>query len=189
MSGVQKVARTKWSVVLAEDDDDYAILVERALRRATDISVEVRRARNGEEAVLLLNEQAPDLLLLDLKMPGMTGHDALEQIKGDSRLRRIPVAVLSSSDLDEDIALSYGLGGNHFITKPNDPEELERKLQALLRNLAELGTIRRGSTGASSTAVSAVDPEAMAASTALRWAIVVGVLVALYVFGKIAGAF
>ncbi len=189
MSRVQGVERTKWSVVLAEDDDDYAILVERALRRAADVSVEVLRARNGEEALSLLNEQVPDLLLLDLKMPGMTGHDALEQIKGDSRLRRIPVAVLTSSDLDEDVAMSYGLGGNHFITKPNDPEELERKLQALLRNVTELGTIRRGSTGASSTAISAVDPDAMAASTALRWTIVVGVLVALYLFGKFAGAF
>ena len=189
MSGAQKAPRTKWSVVLAEDDDDYAILVERALHDAADIPVEVRRARNGEEAVSLLNERPPDLLLLDLKMPGMTGHDALEHIKGDSRLRQIPVAVLTSSDVDEDIALSYGLGGNHFITKPNDPQELERKLQALLRNVTELGTIRRGSMGASSTAISAVDPDSMAASTALRWAIVIGVLVALYFFGKIAGAF
>ena len=189
MSGVQRAEKVKWSVVLAEDDDDYAIFVERALQNVADMSVEVRRARNGEEAVSMLNEQAPDLLLLDLKMPGMTGHDALEQIKGDDRLRRIPVAVLSSSDLDEDIAMSYGLGGNHFITKPNDPQELERKLRALLRNLTELGAIRRGSMGTSSTAVSAVDPEAMAVSTALRWAIVVGVLVALYFFGKFAGAF
>ena len=100
----QRVERTKWSIVLAEDDDDYAVLVERALEKASSIPVEIRRARNGEEAVSLLSESAPDLLLLDLKMPGMSGHDALEQIKGDGRLRPIPVAVLSSSDRDEDVA-------------------------------------------------------------------------------------
>jgi CheY-like chemotaxis protein len=48
----------------------------------------------------------------------------LEQIKGDGRLRPIPVAVLSSSDRDEDVAKSYGLGGNHFITKPEDVRDL-----------------------------------------------------------------
>ena len=85
----QRVERTKWSIVLAEDDDDYAVLVERALGKASSIPVEIRRARNGEEAVSLLSESAPDLLLLDLKMPGMSGHDALEQIKGDGRLRPI----------------------------------------------------------------------------------------------------
>ena len=184
----QRVERTKWSIVLAEDDDDYAVLVERALEKASSIPVEIRRARNGEEAVSLLTESAPDLLLLDLKMPGMSGHDALEQIKGDGRLRPIPVAVLSSSDRDEDVAKSYGLGGNHFIMKPEDVRELEVKLGALLRNLSELRRIHRGSSGVS-TAKSAVDPDSMAMSTVVRWTIVIGVLLALYLFGKLSGAF
>ncbi len=189
MSVPQRVQKTEWQVVLAEDDDDYAIVIERALKRAAGVPVEIRRARTGTEALALLRDVAPDLLLLDLKMPGMAGHEALEEIKGDDALRSIPVAVLTSSDRDDDVAKSYGLGGNHFITKPSNPLELEAKLGGLLRNLTELGAIRRGSTGASTTAVSAVDPQSMAAVKVLRWVAVVGVLIALYVFGKMSGAF
>lgn len=131
----------------------------------------------------------PDLLLLDLKMPGMPGHEVLAEIKSDSALRSVPVVVLSSSDRDDSIAKTFELGGNHYITKPSDPAELEAKLGAVLRNLQELGRVSRGSAGASTTAVSAVDPDAMLAQNALRVALVVGVLIALYVFGKISGVF
>ena len=189
MSVPQRVQKTEWQVVLAEDDDDYAIVIERALKRAAGVPVEIRRARTGTEALALLRDVAPDLLLLDLKMPGMAGHEALEEIKGDDALRSIPVAVLTSSDRDDDVAKSYGLGGNHFITKPSNPLELEAKLGGLLRNLTELGAIRRGSAGASTTAVSAVDPQSMAAVKVLRWVAVLGVLIALYVFGRMSGAF
>jgi len=185
----QRVQKTTWHVVLAEDDDDYAIVIERALKKAAGVPVELRRARTGTEALVLLRDVVPDLLLLDLKMPGMAGHEALEEIKGDDRLRSIPVAILTSSDRDDDVAKSYGLGGNHFITKPSNPLELEAKLSTLLRNLSELGAIRRGATGASSTAVSAVDPQSMAAVKVLRWVAVVGVLIALYFYGRVTGAF
>lgn len=189
MSVIERTEKTEWDVVLAEDNDDHALLIEMALERAVDVPVQIRRARNGEEAVELINESPPDLLLLDLKMPGMAGHEVLEKIKGNDRLRAIPVAVLTSSDRDEDVAKSYGLGGNHFITKPESPAELEKKLRALLRNLTELSGIRRGSTGSSTTAVSAVDPEAILTSTVMRWIVVVAVLVALYLFGRFSGAF
>ena len=189
MRVLQRVEKTEWNVVLAEDEDDDAIIIERALKRAAGVPVEMRRARTGIEALVLLRDVVPDLLLLDLKMPGMAGHEALEEIKGDDLLRSIPVAILTSSDRDDDVAKSYGLGGNHFITKPSDPLELEEKLRGLLRNLTELGSIRRGSTGASTTAVSAVDPGSMAAMKVLRWVAVVGVLIALYLFGRVSGAF
>ena len=189
MSAPQRVRKTGWHVVLAEDDDDYAIVIERALKKAAGVPVDMRRARTGIEALDLLREVPPDLLLLDLKMPGMAGHEALEEIKRDDALRSIPVAILTWSDRDEDVAKSYGLGGNHFITRPSNPLELEAKLSALLRNLSELGAIRRGATGASTTAVSAVDPQSMATVKVLRWVAVVGVLIALYFYGRVSGAF
>ena len=189
MNETPRVRKRAWQVVLAEDDDDYAIVIERALKKAADVPMEIRRARTGTEALNLLREVVPDLLLLDLKMPGMAGHEALEEIKGDDALRSVPVAILTSSDRYDDVAKSYGLGGNHFITKPSNPVELEAKLRGLLRNLMELGAIRRGSAGASTTAVSAVDPQSIARVKALRWVAIVGVLVALYFFGKFLGAF
>jgi CheY-like chemotaxis protein len=186
---MQRVPKEEWSVLLVDDDDDYTLIIERALRAAAGVPVEIRRARTGDEALTVLEDFVPDLLLLDLKMPGMGGHEALERIKRDDALRSVAVAVLSSSDRDDDVAKSYGLGGNHFITKPSSPVELEAKLGALLRNLTELSGIRRGSSGSSSTAVSAVDPHSIASLKVLRWVAVVGVLIALYVFGRISGAF
>ena len=161
MRAPQRVEKTGWHVVLAEDDD--AIVIERALKKAAGVPVEMRRA--------------------------CTGAEAFEEIKRDDRIRSIPVAILTSSDRDDDVAKSYRLGGNHFITKPSNPLELEAKLSAPLRNVTELGAIRRGATGASSTAVSAVDRQSMAAVKVLRWVAVVGVLIALYFYGRVTGAF
>ena len=161
MRAPQRVEKPGWHVVLAEDDD--AIVIERALKKAAGVPVEMRRA--------------------------CTGSEALEEIKRDDRIRSIPVAILTSSDRDDEVAKSYRLGGNHFITKPSNPLELEAKLSALLRNVTELGAIRRGATGASSTAVSAVDRQSMAAVKVLRWVAVVGVLIALYFYGRVTGAF
>lgn len=177
-------ARERWDVILAEDNDDHAMLIEMALERATSLPVELRRARNGDEAIALLTESAPDLLLLDLKMPGRSGHEVLERVKGDDELRRIPVAVLTSSDRDEDVARSYGLGGNHFITKPESPQELETRLRSLLKNLSELsGGIRRGAGSLEATAVSAVDPGSALLRKIVLWTMVLTILGALLLFG------
>ena len=185
----ERVEKRGWRILLIEDDDDYALLVHRALEKATGDRVEIRRGSTGIEGLALLRERPPDLVILDLKMPGMAGHEVLDVIKGDRALRSIPVAVLSSSDRDDDVAKSYGLGGNHYITKPRNPMELEAKLGSLLRNLGDLHGLRRGAEGAATTAASAVSPDSMTALSVLRWGLVVGALIALYVFGRISGVF
>jgi CheY-like chemotaxis protein len=179
--------RAQWNVLLAEDNDDHAMLIEMALERATRLPVEVHRARNGNEAVTLAQSVTPDLILLDLKMPGRTGHEVLAAVKADEVLKRIPVAVLTSSDRDDDVARTYGLGGNHFITKPENPVELEGKLRSLLKNLEELPSVRRGSTGLDPTAVSAMGPGSLELRKAMIWVIVAVILVALAVFARALG--
>jgi CheY-like chemotaxis protein len=174
--------RTRWRVLLAEDNDDHALLIQMALERASRIPVDIHRARNGDEAVLLVQDLVPDLILLDLKMPGRSGHEVLEVVKADEELRRIPVAVLTSSDRDEDVARSYGLGGNHFITKPENPVELESKLRSLLKNVEELSSIRRGSGRLDATAVSAMGPGSLEVRQFALWLIFALVLIALAVF-------
>lgn len=181
--------RTKWRVLLAEDNDDHALLIQMALERASKLPVEVHRARNGNEAVELVQDLVPDLILLDLKMPGRTGHEVLEVVKADDELRRIPVAVLTSSDRDEDVAQSYGLGGNHFITKPENPVELEAKLRSLLKNVEELSSIRRGSGRLDPTAVSAMGPGSLEVRQAVLWAIFILVLLFLAVFAYVLDVF
>lgn len=174
-------------VLLAEDSDDYALLIEMALERASDRPMEMIRARNGDEAVVAIREHAPDLVLLDLNMPGRSGHEVLEVVKKDGVSRRIPVAVLTSSDRDEDVARSYGLGGNHFITKPASPVELEEKLRSLLRNVEDLSSIRRGSGSLDATGVSALDPGTLAVRKVVMWGGLILVVAFLLVFAWMSG--
>ncbi len=174
-------------MLLAEDNDDHALLITMSLERASAVPVEVHRARNGDEAIEMVEDVRPDLILLDLKMPGRSGHEVLEAIKGDDEFRSIPVAVLTSSDRDEDVARSYGLGGNHFITKPENPAELENQLRSLLKNLAELSHIRRGTGRMEATGASAVNPGSVAARKFLMWFALVVILVGLVVFAYLEG--
>jgi DNA-binding response OmpR family regulator len=97
------------------------------------------------------------------------------------------VAVLTSSDRDEDVARSYGLGGNHFITKPEDPVELEAKLRLLLKNVEELSSIHRGSGRLDATAVSAMGPGSLQLRQWSLWALFAVVLIALVVFAYVLG--
>ena len=136
---------------------------------------------------MMVEDLLPDLILLDLKMPGRGGLEVLEAIKGDDEFRRIPVAVLTSSDRDKDVALSYGLGSNHFITKPENPAELEQRLRSLLKNLEELSGIRRGSGNLEATAVSAVNPGSVAVRQFLLWGALVAVIVFLVAFAYSVG--
>ena len=135
----------------------------------------------------MVEAQLPDLLLLDLKMPGRSGHEVLERVKGDDRTRRVPVAVLTSSDRDDDVAKSYGLGGNHFITKPEDPAELEKRLRSLLANLSELRGITRGAGVLETTARSVMNPGSMAMRRAVAWGMAIAILMGLLIFALFTG--
>ncbi len=175
------------TVLLAEDNDDHALLIRMALERATNRPIAFHRARNGEEAVDLVQEIQPDLMLLDLKMPGKTGHEVLEVIKADDKLRRIPVAVLTSSDRDEDVARSYGLGTNHFITKPENPAELEKRLRSLIEHLGELKGIQRGAGVIRATGTSAETPATLVRRRVITWLAVIAILLLLFAYAAFAG--
>jgi two-component system response regulator len=175
-------------VVLAEDNDDHALLIKMALEKVAEGGVEIHRARTGTEALALVRSLHPDLLLLDLRMPGMTGHEALEVIKGDAKMRQVPVAVLTSSDRDQDIAKSYGLGGNHFIVKPEDPSVLEVRVRTLLANVGEMGRMRRGPGWIPPTGESVLGPNVLFRRSLLNGLAVAVVLLLLLLFGFCTGA-
>lgn len=179
--------RDRWRIVVAEDNDDHALLIEMALERASTVPVEIVRARNGEEAIEIIDRERPDLVLLDLRMPGRDGHEVLQAIKGNEELRQIPITVLTSSDRDDDVSQSYGMGGNHFLTKPDNPAELENRLRALLKNIGELNTIRRGSHGIDATARSHTGRDRLAVQRVLPWLMVIAVIGALIAFALTQG--
>ena len=178
--------RKHWKIVVAEDTDEDALLIEAALERASSIPVQVHRARDGDSAIGMIQSVLPDLILLDLQMPGKTGHEVLEAIKEHDALRRIPVAVLTASDSDHDLAQSYGLGSNHFITKPEDPAKLEQQLRVLLDYTGGIYG-RSGSGNLEATAVSAVRRSSVAIRGFLIKAALVAAIVGLLVFAYIRG--
>ena len=127
-------------ILLVEDDPDDVALIERAFRRA-NLANPVKVARDGEEAVEYLSgagpfadrnsSPLPVLILLDLKVPRRTGHEVLEWMQAQAGLRRIPVAVLTSSQERRDVDKAYDLGANAYLVKPVDFEELLRMVKSL----------------------------------------------------------
>ena len=129
-------------ILLVEDDRGSQELTRRALGEGK-IRNELRIVEDGEEALAYLFRRGkykdpatspkPDLLLLDLNLPRVDGREVLEQIRADSKLRRMAVVVLTTSRQEEDILRSYELGCNSFITKPVDMNQFMQVIQALER--------------------------------------------------------
>jgi CheY-like chemotaxis protein len=111
------------SILLVEDNPDDIEITRRALEKGRVMN-ELIVARDGQEALDILfgarngETRFPGLILLDLNLPKVDGREVLEKVKADSKLKRIPVVVLTVSTREEDIVRSYDLGVNTFITKP-----------------------------------------------------------------------
>ncbi|MBC8332947.1 MAG: response regulator [Anaerolineae bacterium] len=115
------------AILLVEDNDMDIVLTLDAFGQVLPEAT-IHVARNGREALDYLfgagkyadREQypLPELILLDLKMPGISGLDVLCQVKDNIDLKRLPVIVLSSSNVDKDIHRSYDLGANSYLVKP-----------------------------------------------------------------------
>jgi two-component system response regulator len=116
-------------ILLVEDNDDDVELTLRALRR-NRVANRVDVVRDGAEALDYLFatgshvgrdvRDAPSLVLLDLKLPKVGGLEVLERLRADPRTHRLPVVILTSSNVESDLARSYDLGANSYIRKPVD---------------------------------------------------------------------
>ncbi len=116
--------RKRLSVLVADDDEDDCLNTKEAFDR-TPLANDVHFVSDGVELLAFLSHRGkyaeaprPGVILLDLNMPRMDGREALREIKGDPRLRSIPVVVLTTSKEEEDVLRSYELGANSFIAKP-----------------------------------------------------------------------
>jgi two-component system, chemotaxis family, response regulator Rcp1 len=115
---------TTIKVLLVEDDPADIELTQKAFQRA-DVGIPLNVVTDGEEAIAYLRQQGkytqvlqPDLILLDLNLPGLSGREVLTEIKTDKHLKHIPVVILTTSASDEEILKSYNLGANAYLTKP-----------------------------------------------------------------------
>lgn len=124
-------------VLLIEDNPDDARLTREALKDAK-LRINLHVAHTGEQALAFLGRERdyhdaprPDLILLDLNLPGLSGQEVLAEIKQSETLRTIPVAVLTSSSCDRDVALSYRLQANCYIVKPLDFDAFTEVIQQI----------------------------------------------------------
>ena len=134
------MAQRRVTVLMAEDDEEDRQLVQEAWETGK-LANDLRFVEDGEELMDYLYHRGkyeglgspprPGLILLDLNMPKKDGREALEEIKADPELRRIPVVVLTSSTTEEDILRSYDLGASSYITKPVTFEQLTRVVAQL----------------------------------------------------------
>lgn len=126
--------QTNQSIMLIEDNPDHAVLAREAIEAAHG-EIEVEVVADGEDALERLVERAlgdmPKLILLDVKMAGLSGFEVLERLKGDDRLRSIPVVMLTSSSDMRDVQRSYELGSNSYVQKPVGAEALHDRVGAL----------------------------------------------------------
>jgi two-component system response regulator len=131
-------------ILMADDDEDDRLLARDALAESR-VHNDLRFVEDGVELLRYLRHEGeyadaphPGVVLLDLNMPRMDGREALEAIKADPKLRRIPVVVMTTSQAEEDILRSYELGASSFITKPITFEGLVNVMKALGRYWIEI---------------------------------------------------
>lgn len=134
-------------ILLVEDNPGDVLLIRKGLERA-GFANPVDVAGDGEEAMARLErrppfeeEPLPDLVLLDINLPKLDGHEVLRRIKESEHLRRLPVVMLTSSDADTDVARAYDKHANAYLTKGFDLEELGETIRGLSRFWLALVTL------------------------------------------------
>ncbi len=121
------------TVLIIDDSEDDILLTQRVLAKIGQ-QIRTEAALNGEQGLALLREKTalPSLVLLDLKMPGMDGLDVLRVMRSDERLRRIPVIVVTHSDLESDREASSRAGANSFLNKSVDLDRFAFEIRSEL---------------------------------------------------------
>ena len=116
-------------ILIAEDEPDIRELVAFTLRFAGH---EVVATANGEEAVHQAGQMIPDIILMDVRMPRMTGYDACRIMKADPILKDIPVVFLSAKGQDSEIQTGMAVGAEDYLLKPFAPDQLTERVQTIL---------------------------------------------------------
>ena len=118
------------SLLVVEDDADLRAFIVAGLKP----NYEVIEAGNGQEGLEKACEHIPDLIVTDLMMPVMDGFEVLKKIKNDSRLKDVPVIMLTAKGNIWDVDEGFSLGADDYITKPFQPSELVARIMAKLEN-------------------------------------------------------
>lgn len=165
-------------LLVVEDHMPLLRIIAKSLQQA---GYEVATARNGEEALLLLAESIPDLIISDIMMPGMDGYALAEKIRSNPRTDIIPIVFLTAKDTRDNRIKGFRVGVDAYLTKPFEPEELAAVIQNIFtrmrrthRRVARLGGGEAGVTNsaaaaaASAPAVTDLPPDEDLTDTEIR---------------------
>ena len=122
------------TIMVVEDEEDIQELLKFNLERE---GYAVRLAESGEEAYRAIRQTPPDLVLLDLMLPGMDGLEVCRHIKQEAATRHIPVIIVSAKGEESDIVVGLELGADDYITKPFSPKVLLARVRTVLRRRAQ----------------------------------------------------
>ena len=119
----------KSRILIADDEPNIVISLEYLMRREGH---EVSVARDGDEALEMIRREPPDLVLLDAMMPGKTGFEVCQAVRGDDSLAEVKIVMLTAKGRETDMAKGKALGVDAYIVKPFSTRELAEKVRSML---------------------------------------------------------
>ena len=119
-------------ILIADDEPNIVISLEFLMKREGH---EVLVARDGVQALETIRRERPDLVLLDVMMPGMSGFEVCQAVRGDESLAGVRIVMLTARGRDTDLAKGTALGADAYVTKPFSTRELADRVRALLVRL------------------------------------------------------
>jgi len=146
----------KPTILLVEDDDFAAIFAAEILSS----EYVVQHANNGQDALNIISGSLPDLVLLDVDMPGMSGYEVCRTLRDDPVISDLPIIFLSGLVSDEMRLAGYEAGGDDYLSKPISAEDLRARVRHILANHAERKRLKQALSGAFSTAMTAMSSAA-----------------------------
>ena len=118
--------------MVVDDEESVLRLCSACIRHALGDQYEVLEAQEGEEAIATAEREAPDLILLDVMMPGMNGFEVCRRLKASARTKNIPVVFLTALGEEKDVEEGLALGGDGYVVKPFNAVMLAAQISELL---------------------------------------------------------
>ena len=129
----------KATILIVEDEKDRITMLEYNLKKEGYGTLSVR---NGEDAIDLARTEQPDMIILDLMLPGMDGLEVCKILRGERKTASIPIIMLTAKSQESDKVVGLELGADDYVTKPFSPRELIARIKAILRRGKEKDTFQ-----------------------------------------------
>ncbi|HKJ97718.1 MAG TPA: response regulator [Desulfotignum sp.] len=118
------------TILIVDDEEDIIELIKYNLKNE---GYDIRTAFTGEQAIKIARQALPDLIVLDLMLPGIDGLEVTRFLKNSAQTKELPIVMLTAKGEESDIVTGLELGANDYISKPFSPKELLARIRAILR--------------------------------------------------------